>query len=124
MSFGERLKQVRENNNLTREDLANKLNISYSAISKYETNIRFPDQETLSKIADLFNVTTDYLLGRSDIPNPYMKENTFPADKLSEEIHNLSPESQEEIKKLIELYKIKDMQKRNSEVSDELSKPD
>ncbi|HLR34674.1 MAG TPA: helix-turn-helix transcriptional regulator [Tissierellales bacterium] len=124
MSFGERLKQVRENNNLTREDLANKLNISYSAISKYETNIRFPDQETLSKIADLFNVTTDYLLGRSDIPNPYMKENTSPADKLSEEIHNLSPESQEEIKKLIELYKIKDMQKRNSEVSDELSKPD
>ncbi|CAK7010679.1 helix-turn-helix transcriptional regulator [Tissierella sp.] len=117
MDFGEKLKYLRENNDMTRDDLANKLNVSYSTISKYETNVRFPDQEMLVKIADLFNVSTDYLLGRSDIPNPYTKENTSATD----EIANLSPESQEEIKKLIELYKIRDMQKRNTEFSDELS---
>ncbi len=117
MDFGQRLKHIREGNKLTREDLASKLNISYSAISKYETNVRFPDPEMLGKIADLFNVTTDYLLGRSNIPNPYKKESTSTAV----EIANLSPESQEELKKLIELYKIRDMQKRNSDNNDELA---
>lgn len=121
MIFGERLKQIRKENNLTREELANKLNVSYSTIAKYETNVRFPDQEMLSNIADLFNVTTDYLLGRSNIPNPYERNNTSTIDQLSKEIQSLSPESKEEIKKLIELYKIKDMQDRNSEISDELT---
>lgn len=117
MDFGQRLKHLRENNNLARDDLACKLNISYSTISKYETNIRFPDQEMLVKIADLFNVTTDYLLGRSNIPNPYTRKNLSTTD----EINNLSPESQEELKKLIELYKIRDIQKRNSDNNDELA---
>lgn len=116
MDFGKRLKQIREHHKLSREDLANKLNISYSTISKYETNVRFPDQEMLSKIADLFNVSTDYLLGRSNIPNPYGKHgNTSAIDIISEEIHNLSPESQEDLKKLIEFLKTKDMQKHNAD---------
>lgn len=125
MDFGKRLKLIREDHNLSREDLANKLNISYSTISKYETNVRFPDQEMLSKIADLFNVSTDYLLGRSNIPNPYVKNgNLSSIDAIFEEIHTLSPESQEELKKLIELYKLRDMQKRNSEISGELTSTD
>lgn len=67
MDLGNRLKDLREEMNLTREELAYKLNISYSAVSKYETNVRFPDKETLYKLADYFNVSVDYLLGRSDI---------------------------------------------------------
>ena len=66
MDFAERLKLLREEYNLSREDLANNLNISYSAISKYEQNVRFPDKNTLNKIADFFGVSTDYLLGRTD----------------------------------------------------------
>ncbi len=111
MDFGQRLKHIRENNNLTRDDLANELNISYSTISKYETNVRFPDQEMLCKIADLFNVTTDYLLGRSNIPNPYIKEDISNVC----EIKKLSPESQDELKKYIELLKLREKYSLNDD---------
>jgi transcriptional regulator with XRE-family HTH domain len=71
MEFGERLKLLREENELGRDSLAERLKISYSAVSKYETNVRFPDKETLKRIADFFKVSVDYLLGRTDIRNSY-----------------------------------------------------
>jgi transcriptional regulator with XRE-family HTH domain len=87
MEFGDRLKSLREENRLTRNDFAQKLNISYSAISKYETNIRFPDKETLVRMADFFDVSVDYLLCRTNV-----KET---ADKIighrEEGIHICSP---------------------------------
>lgn len=67
MDFGSRLIELRDELNLTREELADKLNITYSALSKYETNKRFPDKETLGEIADFFNVSVDYLLCRTNI---------------------------------------------------------
>ena len=67
MEFGERLRELREEKNLTRYILADKLSVSYSTVSKYETNIRFPDKETLMTLADFFDVSLDYLLCRSDI---------------------------------------------------------
>lgn len=67
MEFGERLRDLREEKELTRADLAKKLNVSYSAVSKYETNVRFPDKEALTDLADFFDVSLDYLLCRSDI---------------------------------------------------------
>lgn len=65
-----RLKQLREENNLSQLDLANKLNMSQQAISAYEKGAREPDIDTIKKISDFFNVSTDYLLGKSDIRNP------------------------------------------------------
>lgn len=67
MEFGDRLKQLREESRLTRGDLSDRLKVSYSTVSKYETNVRFPDKETLVFLADLFDVSLDYLLCRSDI---------------------------------------------------------
>lgn len=75
MDFGKRLIELREELNLTRDDLANRINITYSALAKYETNKRFPDKETLGKLADYFNVSVDYLLCRTNIKN----FNDFPA---------------------------------------------
>lgn len=57
-----KLKYLREKENLTREQLAGALDITYSTLSKYETNKRQPDFETLKKIASFFSVSTDYLL--------------------------------------------------------------
>lgn len=71
MKFKDRLIQLRKENNLSREELANKLNLSYSAISKYETGIRTPDDDIKKKMAEYFNVSLDYLMGVSDIRNPY-----------------------------------------------------
>jgi len=67
MDLGDRLKQLREEKKLTRDNLANRLNVSYSAVSKYETNVRFPDKGTLIRLADFFDVSVDYLLCRSNI---------------------------------------------------------
>lgn len=64
--FGGRLKQLREEAQLTQLDLANKLSLVPSTVSQYESNRRAPDTNTVQRIADLFQVTTDYLLGRSD----------------------------------------------------------
>jgi transcriptional regulator with XRE-family HTH domain len=65
-----RLKQLREENKLSQLDLANKLNMSQQAISAYEKGSREPDIDTIKKIAEYFNVSTDYLLCKSDIRNP------------------------------------------------------
>ena len=51
---------------MTQAEIAEKLGISRSTIGMYETGAREPDFNTLEKIADLFNVDTDYLLGRSN----------------------------------------------------------
>ncbi|MBV4447715.1 helix-turn-helix domain-containing protein [Clostridium tyrobutyricum] len=80
MEFGDILKQLREENGLSREDLANALSITYSALSKYETNVRFPDKETLKNIATYFKVSLDYLLGRTNIRTS--------ADKISESVND------------------------------------
>ena len=66
LTFGERLKKLRLERNLTQEALAEKLQIVKSTIAKYEKNTREPEFEILIKIADFFNTSTDYLLGRTD----------------------------------------------------------
>lgn len=70
MNLADRLKTLREKRGLSREQLAERLGLSYHAIAKYETGKRSPDQDTILKIADYFNVSVDYLLGRSDNPMP------------------------------------------------------
>ena len=65
--LGERLATLRKNKGLTQEELAPILNITRSALSLYELNKRDPDTNTLKRIADYFNVTTDYLLGRNTL---------------------------------------------------------
>ncbi|MBS6509671.1 MAG: helix-turn-helix transcriptional regulator [Paraclostridium bifermentans] len=70
--FGKRLKLLRTNLKLTQTQLGENLNLSQRAISSYENNLRFPDEIILNSIADYFNVSVDYLLGRTDIKNIYL----------------------------------------------------
>jgi len=65
-TLAKRIKKLRKNKDLSREDLSKVLNLSYWAIAKYETGDRVPDSKTLKKIADYFDVSIDYLLGRTD----------------------------------------------------------
>ncbi|MDK2830118.1 MAG: hypothetical protein PWP67_2952 [Clostridium butyricum] len=69
MDFKDRLKELRKEFKKDRYEIANFLNVSYSTIAKYESGVRSPDKETLDKLASYFNVSVDYLLGRSDIRN-------------------------------------------------------
>ena len=63
--FGQNLKKLRTSKNLSQSKLSKILGISSSTIGMYEQGRRFPDQTILTKIADFFDVPTDYLLGRN-----------------------------------------------------------
>lgn len=65
--LGDRIKKERENIGLTREDLAKKIGVSYSAIAMYEQGNREPNNELILKMCDLFNCSTDYLMGNSNL---------------------------------------------------------
>lgn len=73
-SFSERLKELRLENRLTQEELAEKFYLNKSSISRYERGQQVPELELLKKIADYFGVGTDFLLGKSNIRNPYITE--------------------------------------------------
>ena len=72
--IGNRIKQLREEKGIKQEELANKISVSPSAIGMYETNKREPNNEITLKIANFFCVSTDYLLGKTDIRNSKQKE--------------------------------------------------
>ncbi|SHH54042.1 Helix-turn-helix domain-containing protein [Caloranaerobacter azorensis DSM 13643] len=69
-TFGERFKQLRKEKNMTQEELAKKFFLNKSSISRYEQNKQVPEMDLLKGFADFFNVSIDYLLGRTDIRNP------------------------------------------------------
>ena len=61
--IGNKITELRKQNGLSQTDLANKINASREAIGKYERNEAMPSVETAKNIADVFNVTLDYLVG-------------------------------------------------------------
>jgi len=63
--IGERLKSLRIEQKKTQQEMADTFGIARGTYAHYEINRREPDNATLTKLADYFNVTTDYLLGRS-----------------------------------------------------------
>lgn len=64
-----RIKELRKDKGLTMKQFGEQIGMAESTISLYEAGKRQPDIETLNKIANYFNVTTDYLLGRTDDRN-------------------------------------------------------
>lgn len=64
--FGDRLKELREESELTQEQLGKLINVTKQAVSNYENNENEPTLDTLVKISDIFNVSLDYLLCRTN----------------------------------------------------------
>ncbi len=63
MDIGKNIRDLRKEYGLTQSDLANKLFVSQDTISLWELNKSLPDVKSLIKMAKLFNVSTDYILG-------------------------------------------------------------
>ena len=63
-----RIRELRQQNNLTQVRLAIELNTSQNTLSRYETGEREADYDMLKKLADYFNVSIDYLLRETDNP--------------------------------------------------------
>ncbi|EJE4062128.1 helix-turn-helix transcriptional regulator, partial [Enterococcus faecalis] len=68
MKTYEKIKQLRENREITQKEISNALDINVSVYNKIELGIRPLREEELTAIADFFNVSIDYLTGRTDNP--------------------------------------------------------
>lgn len=66
VDFSQRLKQLRLDKHLTQARVAERVGVTASMVSSYETDIRLPSFEVMVRLADLFGVTVDYLLCRED----------------------------------------------------------
>ena len=66
MKFGELLASLRRERGILQKELAAYLNVTVATISHYEKGVHAPDYETLVKLADFFDVSTDYLLQRTE----------------------------------------------------------
>ncbi|OAJ73962.1 XRE family transcriptional regulator [Brevibacillus sp. SKDU10] len=101
-TFGQRLQKSRKKAKLTQEQVANKLGLDYSTISKYENDHSQPDNDTLITLADLYLVTVDYLLGRTVEQSDHdlsLVDAYLPKEKLEK----LTPKQMEKINDFLSL---------------------
>lgn len=100
-----RLKQLREEKGIFQKDIADYLGVSITAITYYENEKRDMSPDTIIKLAEYFDVSTDYLLGKSDVRNPNGET------KISDLYMHLAKEAQElnldkeDVDYIISLYK-------------------
>ena len=97
--FGNILRQLRKEKGVTQAELAAVLNLDASSISKYEKADVSPSADVLLKIAQYFDVPTDYLLGLPDKKNSPAPDRASEEElqKLRELVKELSPQQKEEL---------------------------
>lgn len=88
------LKKLRIDKNITQKEASEKIGVSYSAYQKYESGERELGANAVKKLADFYGVTTDYLLGREPLPNPFADLNLSEDDEkeVIEKYMSLPPE--------------------------------
>ena len=116
--LGSNIKYLREENNLSQKELASILNIANSTLSQYESGDRVPSDDIKIKIANQFNVSLDYLLGRTSNPHktltPIEEEFEDPEIKiLARKAKSLTPEQLKAVQAVIDSY---ERNKKNDEM--------
>jgi transcriptional regulator with XRE-family HTH domain len=107
MSFGQRLKRLRQERDWSQQQLANKLKIHQKQISGYERGLHLPSAELLIRIAELFNVSLDYLvMDRSDEGQRVQISDRELLQKLTE-IDQLPERDKATIKAVLDTFLIK-----------------
>ena len=86
------IKRLRKEKGLTQTQLAETFNVDQTAISKWENDKAIPDTQTLIRLAEFFDVSTDFLLGRSNLYYP-------------DRIKNAAPALSDEERRLLEMYR-------------------
>lgn len=118
-TFADRLKQLRIEKRITQEKLADKFFITKSAISKYEHGVNAPENKLLQDMADFFDVSVDYLLGRVDdrhshliMETPHYYNVTNKAEQILEVIKNAGVDLNNiDYEKLEQLLKLANIEK-------------
>lgn len=121
MDFKDRLVKLRKELGLTQEDFAQKIGYTRTAISAWEIGRNEPSNADTVKIADFFGVSTDYLLGKSDIRNPEQQDDPLGLAKIGFNMKDYNPPSEtqkQQIKGLLEVI-MKDNKKDVGDKKDE-----
>jgi transcriptional regulator with XRE-family HTH domain len=92
--FSKRLVELRKEKKMSQYEIADRLGFSRGQYANYEQGTREPDFSTLQKIADYFNVSTDYLLGRTD--DPGTKDGNDKGEMYFLDKENVTPEEAKE----------------------------
>ncbi len=87
MEFKYRLRDLRRERNISGKTLAQCLGVTDANVSQWENGRNYPNQSVLEKIADYFDVSLDYLMGRTDIKKPIIDITQIPYgyDKLTKQ---------------------------------------
>ncbi len=112
-TLGGKITYLRKQRNIKQSDFAKQLHVSVSTISNYENNVHQPDIPTLTKIADYFNVSADYLLNRTQYSFPLSYLETQKIDRFSiasffNSVLQLSESSQTDLIKYLNLLEMHD----------------
>ncbi|GAB6254498.1 hypothetical protein PSKAS_00200 [Peribacillus sp. N1] len=105
MDFGDRLKWLRERSGLTQKFAAEKIGVKNNTLSSYESAKRQPDYTTLKKLADLYDVTIDYIITgneNSNSPDEMWKEFLNPRTQIF--FKDLKDAPEEKIEELIRFW--------------------
>ncbi len=104
-AFMYRIRDLRIKKNLTLDELGSIFQVGKSAVHNWEVGRNFPSNELLIKLSDYFGVTTDYLLGRPEVPNEIMT-NSFQTGPIALEgnINDLTEEQKKSLQALADHY--------------------
>ncbi|GAB5083869.1 hypothetical protein Osc2_06370 [Ruminococcus sp. 25CYCFAH16] len=83
MSFGNNLREIRKQKNISQEGLAELLNVSRQAISKWEQDIGYPEMEKLLLLSKELDVSLDYLVGNGKYTDTPQKENASASGRIT-----------------------------------------
>lgn len=121
--IGARIKKCRQENKFSQEDLANKLNMKRSNVANYESGRVVPPGNALLEMSNIFNVTTDYLLGSTN--DPYSKVSLEDNDlkQIQRQRNRLTGKDRERMENMIKMLKLSFLDAENEE-GDEFDEDD
>lgn len=119
-NIGQRMRELRKEKNITQPELAKMLGVSNGAIGNWETGNRQPDDAAKIRMADIFGVSVDYLLGRTDD-----KKNTANYEDLKFALFggaaNITDDMMAEVRQFAEMVKLREEERKRKEANQKQS---
>lgn len=107
--YGKRLRDLRKSHKMTTAEVGKKIQLAQSSYAAYETEARKPPLDKLEQLANLYNVSADYIIGLTDDPRPVVNQDLLNMQELlkNKKLHwngrPLKEEELEPIRKLLEM---------------------
>lgn len=102
MTYYKRIRDIREDADMTQAQVADLIFVNRRTYSSYETGTHMIPPEILDRLADIFNTSVDYLIGRTDIKRPYPKANKSDLNFRIIDVTGLNDEQIQHIKNFVD----------------------